>query len=138
MDIDDPLGGVDAEPFRDFAARTEDRQIRQLRVGQQHIDVIEYLRAVTIDQCADGALDHVDVGLVVGSVVAEVRGAEHRVVPQIVGVAVLGVPLCGNTVFGGEVGGDVDQADGRLVHHARIQSGGVIGSPLRWRYSAIA
>ena len=41
--------------------------------------------AVAVDQARGGPFDHVDGGLVLGDVVAELRRAEHQVVAQLVG-----------------------------------------------------
>lgn len=66
---------------------------------EQHVHVFQHLRPVAGNQPCGGPLDHVDVGLIKRRVVAVRGGREHRVVTQIVGARVAGVPLCRNAVF---------------------------------------
>ena len=56
--------------------------------------------AVAVDQPRRGPLDHVDGGLVLGDVVAEVRRAEHQVVAQVVGVGELRVVVGADRLAG--------------------------------------
>src|SRR6202012_2903884 len=101
----------------------------------QHVDVGDDVVAVPLDQALCGSLDHVDRGFVRPDGMAKLGRAEHQVGRQVVRAGELRVGV-GVDGFAGQVGGNVGQANGGLVHDVLIQSG-VTESPLRWRYSAI-
>ena len=93
--------------MRDAAAPAVERHVRHLGVGDQHVDVGDDVLAVPFDQARGGPLDHVDRGLVLADVVAELRRAEHQVVAQVVGPGELRV-VVGADRFAGQIGGNVE------------------------------
>ena len=100
MHVDDPFR-VDIESVCHLAAATDDRQIGQLRMGEQDVDVSQHIGTVPLEQSRHGVFDHVHVADVLGDVVAVLRGAEHQVVPQVVGARELFAKYSAGTRFSG-------------------------------------
>ena len=123
--------------MRDAAARAVERHVGYLRVSDQHVGAFNDVPTVSLDDSFRGSLDHVGRGFVRPDVMAELGRTEHQVGRQVIRAGEIRVIVCADR-FSGQVGGDIGQADGGLVHGSThfIQAG-VIGRPLRWRYSAI-
>jgi hypothetical protein len=116
-----------AKAMRHPAAATVERHVRQLNVGDQHVDVGDGVLAVAFDEARGCPFHHVDGRLVFGHVVAELRRPEHHVVPQLIGFGEPGV-VVGADRLPGQIRRNVEQADGHVGPHL-IQAG-VTGKPL--------
>ena len=107
--------------MRHPAAAAVERHVRQLGVGDQHVDIRDGVLTVALDQSSRGPLHHVDGSLILGHVMAELRRAEHQVVAQVVGLGELGVIL-GADRLPRQIRRDVNKTDWPLLVHGILIS----------------